>query len=46
MYSSVSFIQPMFHLKPNPSPPRCTGRDTPGQAVDSSAIIMIPGTRL
>ena len=46
MYSSVSFIQPMFHLNPKPSPPRCTGRDTPGQAVDSSAIIMIPGTRL
>ncbi len=42
-YSSVSCIQPMFHLKPNPSPPRCTGRDTPGQAVDSSATVMMPG---
>ena len=33
----------MFHLKPKPSPPRCVGRVTPGQAVDSSAIVTTPG---
>jgi hypothetical protein len=26
MYVKVSFIQPMFHLKPNPSPPRVADR--------------------
>src|SRR5674536_371783 len=39
----VSFIQPMFHLKPKPSPPREVGRDTAGQDVDSSATIMTSG---
>ena len=43
--SSVSCIQPMFHLKPKPSPPRYVGRDTPGHAVDSSAAVMTPGSR-
>ena len=33
----------MFHLKPNPSPPRYVGRETPGQAVDSSAAGDDPG---
>ncbi len=37
-------MKPMFHLKPNPSPPALTGCDTPGQAVDSSAIVTMPGT--
>src|SRR4029453_14089651 len=36
-YWRVSCIQPMFHLNPKPSPPRSTGRDTLGQAVDSPA---------
>ena len=34
----------MFHFRPKPSPPRCVGRVTPGHAVDSSAIIITPGT--
>ena len=38
-YFSVSCIQPMFHLRPKPSPPRYVGRDTIGQAVDSSAMV-------
>lgn len=42
-YASVSCIQPMFHLNPKPSPPRCTGRETPGHAVDSSATVTMPG---
>ena len=46
MYCRESCIQPMFHLKPKPSPPRWVGRVTPGHAVDSSAIVTIPGTRL
>ena len=29
----------MFHLKWKPSPPRCTGRVTPGNDVDSSAMV-------
>ena len=33
----------MFHLKPNPSPPSEAGRETPGQAVDSSAAMITPG---
>ena len=33
----------MFHLKPKPSPPRYVGRETPGQAVDSSAVEITPG---
>ncbi len=33
----------MFHLKLKPSPPWSTGRLTPGQAVDSSAIVSVPG---
>ena len=36
-------MKPMFHLKPKPSPPSCTGCDTFGQEVDSSAIVMTPG---
>jgi hypothetical protein len=35
----------MFHLKPKPSPPRYVGRETPGQAVDSSADETIPASR-
>ena len=35
----------MFHLKPNPSPPRYVGRETPGHAVDSSAAEITPGSR-
>ena len=46
MYSSESFIQPMFHFMPKPRPPRYVGRVTPGQDVDSSAIVRTPGTRL
>ena len=42
MYDSMSCIHPMFHLKVNPSPPRCTGRLTPGHAVDSSAAVIDP----
>src|SRR5688572_11614680 len=42
-YCKVSFIQPMFHLNEKPTPPRCTGRDTPGKAVDSSAMVSTPG---
>ena len=41
----MSCIQPMFHLSPKPSPPLSTGRETPGQAVDSSAAISTPGWR-
>ena len=37
-YSIMSCIHPIFHLRSNPSPPRSRGCDTPGQAVDSSAI--------
>src|SRR5438552_18145882 len=44
-YESVSCIQPMFHLKPKPSPPRYVGRETPGHAVDSSAELITPGSR-
>ena len=33
----------MFHLNVNPSPPIEVGRETPGQAVDSSAITATPG---
>ena len=43
MYSSVSCIQPMFHLYRKPSPLSYVGADTPGQAVDSSAIIIASG---
>ena len=46
MYCSVSCIQPMFHLKPKPSPPDDVGAVTPGHDVDSSAIITMPGLRL
>ena len=45
MYASVSFIQPMFHLNPKPRPPEDVGCETAGHAVDSSAIIMMPGCR-
>jgi hypothetical protein len=41
--SSVSFIQPMFHLKLNPNPPYSGGWVTPANEVDSSAIISAPG---
>src|SRR6266481_3817170 len=44
-YFKVSFIQPMFHFKLKPSPPRYVGRDTAGQEVDSSAIVSNPGKR-
>src|ERR1044071_5355588 len=43
MYSRVSFIQPMFHLSEKPRPPTYVGRETPVQAVDSSAIVRTPG---
>jgi hypothetical protein len=43
MYSSESFIQPMFHLNPKPSPLCSVGAVTPGKLVDSSAIITMPG---
>ena len=43
MYSSVSCIQPMFHLRLKPSPPMYGGRVTCGQAVDSSATVNTPG---
>ena len=33
----------MFHLKEKPSPPRYGGRVTCGQAVDSSAMVTMPG---
>ena len=42
-YSSVSCIQPMFHLRLKPRPPMYGGRDTCGHAVDSSAIVRTPG---
>src|SRR4051812_37865670 len=45
MYDSESCIQPMFHLKPKPSPPAYVGCVTPGHAVDSSAMITVPGLR-
>src|SRR5665647_499730 len=35
----------MFHFRPNPRPPASVRAVTPGHAVDSSAIIMIPGVR-
>ena len=44
-YPSVSFIQPMFHFRLKPSPPRYVGRETIGQDVDSSAIVSTPGWR-
>src|SRR5271168_1682454 len=44
-YFSVSFIQPMFHFRLKPSPPRYVGRDTLGHDVDSSAMVKIPGKR-
>jgi len=43
MYCSVSCIQPMFHLKWKPSPPENVGRDTAGNAVDSSASVTACG---
>ncbi len=46
MYTSESCIQPMFHLKPKPSPPLEVGAVTPPQFVDSSAIMTVPGLRL
>ncbi len=33
----------MFHLKPKPRPPWSVGAVTPGNAVDSSAIMSVPG---
>ncbi len=35
----------MFHLKSKPRPPASVGRETAGQAVDSSAAITTPGSR-
>ncbi len=46
MYARLSCIQPMFHLWLKPRPPSATGRLTPGQAVDSSAITSAPGVSL
>jgi hypothetical protein len=43
MYSSMSCIHPMFHLKSKPSPPTAVGRVTIGHDVDSSAITGTPG---
>jgi len=34
----------MFHLNVKPNPPRYVGRETIGQAVDSSAMVTAPGT--
>ena len=45
MKESMSCIHPMFHFRVNPSPPRYVGRDTAGQAVDSSATVIAPGCR-
>src|SRR5262250_2426936 len=42
-YFSVSFIQPMFHFRLKPRPPRYVGRETAGQAVDSSAMVRMAG---
>jgi hypothetical protein len=33
----------MFHLNVNPSPPTQVGRLTEGNAVDSSAMVTVPG---
>ena len=33
----------MFHLNVKPSPPVYVGRETCGQAVDSSAAVIVPG---
>ena len=38
----MSCIQPMFHFIVKPSPFRYVGFDTPGNAVDSSAIVTAP----
>ncbi len=46
MYFSVSCIQPMSHLRPNPSPPRYRGRETIGHEVDSSAMVCTSGNSL
>ncbi len=42
----MSFIQPMFHFSPKPSPPLEVSLVTPGHEVDSSAMVTMPGTRL
>jgi len=42
-YPRVSCIHPMFHLNVKPRPPLSVERVTPGQAVDSSAVIETPG---
>ncbi len=36
----------MFHLKPKPRPPSEVALVTPGHDVDSSAMVIAPGTRL
>ena len=46
MKSRVSCIQPMFHFIEKPRPPRVVARVTPGHEVDSSAMVIAPGTRL
>jgi hypothetical protein len=35
----------MFHLKSKPSPPLAVDRVTPGQVVDSSAMVSTPALR-
>jgi hypothetical protein len=45
--AQASFIHPMFHLNPKPSPPVEVGcGDTPAHEVDSSAMVTTPGVRL
>ena len=39
----LSFIQPMFHLKPKPRPLLIRRFSHPAKAVDSSAIMQMPG---
>lgn len=36
----------MFHFIEKPRPPRFVGRVTPGQEVDSSAMVTMPGALL
>ncbi|SKW56119.1 Uncharacterised protein [Mycobacteroides abscessus subsp. abscessus] len=42
----MSCIQPIFHFMEKPRPPRLVARVTPGQEVDSSATVTIPGCSL
>ncbi len=43
MYLSISFIQPIFHLKVKPRDPVPISPVTFGHAVDSSAMVTKPG---